>query len=45
MGGEGKTEMPQVYSKDLRIKIAHKIPGNQVWAPRVLFADLIGILG
>lgn len=37
--------MPQVYSKDLGIKIAHKIHGNQVWALRALFADLIGILG
>ena len=37
--------MPQVYSKDLGIKTAHGTPGYHVWAPRVLFADLTGILG
>lgn len=40
-----KPEMPQVCSKDLGIKTAHGTPGYHVWAPRILFADLIGILG
>lgn len=37
--------MSQECSKDLGIKTAHGTPGYCTWARRVLFADLMGILG
>lgn len=37
--------MPQVCSKGLGIETAHGTPGDHVWAPKVLFANFMGILG
>lgn len=37
--------MSQECSKDLGIKTAYVTPGYCTWALRVLFADLMGILG